>query len=256
VVPGIGPDDEVVYWGGGIYNWFDPLTLIRAVARLSETRPHLRLFFAGTRHPSADSEVMQMLREARALSESLGLTGRHVFFHDWVPFARRGSYLLEANLGVSTHFDHVETAFSYRTRILDYLWAGLPTVTTGGDVLAEMLVSSGAGVAVPPEDDAALARVLADLLDDPARRGAMAMRHARLRQAVLPQVLAPLVEFCRSPHRAPDLVDPATVAAIRRGGDLLPNVWIRRGQRALAMARRGEWQELGGRVSSRLHRPR
>ena len=24
-------DDRVILWGGGIYNWFDPLTLIRAV---------------------------------------------------------------------------------------------------------------------------------------------------------------------------------------------------------------------------------
>src|SRR5439155_14894704 len=24
VVPGIGPDDKVILWGGGVYNWFDP----------------------------------------------------------------------------------------------------------------------------------------------------------------------------------------------------------------------------------------
>jgi len=30
-VDGIGPNDKVVLWGGGIYNWFDPLTLIRAI---------------------------------------------------------------------------------------------------------------------------------------------------------------------------------------------------------------------------------
>ena len=34
VVDGIGPDDELILWGGGIYNWFDPLTLIRAVDEL------------------------------------------------------------------------------------------------------------------------------------------------------------------------------------------------------------------------------
>jgi hypothetical protein len=34
---------------------------------------------------------------------------------------------------VSTHYEHVETTFAFRTRILDYLWAGLPVVATGGD---------------------------------------------------------------------------------------------------------------------------
>ena len=43
------------------------------------------------------------------------------------------NFLLEADIGVSTHVDHVETAFSFRTRILDYLWAVPPVVTTTGD---------------------------------------------------------------------------------------------------------------------------
>ena len=38
VVPGIGPDDKVILWGGGIYNWFDPLTLLRAVDKLRGAR--------------------------------------------------------------------------------------------------------------------------------------------------------------------------------------------------------------------------
>ncbi|EQD32140.1 glycosyltransferase domain-containing protein, partial [mine drainage metagenome] len=29
-VGNLAPDDVVLLWGGGIYNWFDPLTLIRA----------------------------------------------------------------------------------------------------------------------------------------------------------------------------------------------------------------------------------
>ena len=29
VIPGIGADDAVILWGGGVYNWFDPLTLLR-----------------------------------------------------------------------------------------------------------------------------------------------------------------------------------------------------------------------------------
>ena len=208
------------------YNWFDPLTLIHAVAALVDTRPRLRLFFAGTRHPSADADVMRMLSEARELSDELGLTDRHVFFHDWVPFAERGRYLLEADIGVSTHFDHVETAYSFRTRILDYLWAGLPTVKTAGDVLADLLLAAGAGAVVPPTDAEALTSLLAELLDDRARRHQMGRAATMLAQDLQwRQVLAPLVEYCRTPHRAPDLVDPTVAHSIHRGGDLLPHVW-------------------------------
>ena len=34
VVPGIEADDRIVLWAGGMWNWVDPLTLIRAAARL------------------------------------------------------------------------------------------------------------------------------------------------------------------------------------------------------------------------------
>src|SRR5664280_3299763 len=46
------------------------------------------------------------------------------------PYTERSDHLLDADVGVSTHFDHVETEFSFRTRILDYLWTGLPIVAT------------------------------------------------------------------------------------------------------------------------------
>src|SRR6266516_7308843 len=38
VVPGIGTGDKVLLWGGGIWNWFEPLTVIRAVARIALER--------------------------------------------------------------------------------------------------------------------------------------------------------------------------------------------------------------------------
>ena len=40
-----------------------------------------------------------------------------------MPYDERADYLLDADVGVSTHFPHIETEFSFRTRILDYLWA-------------------------------------------------------------------------------------------------------------------------------------
>ncbi|HEX7355890.1 MAG TPA: hypothetical protein VF288_13790, partial [Mycobacteriales bacterium] len=115
VVPGIGPDDEVILWGGGIYNWFDPLTLIHAVARVSETRPQVRLLFLGTRHPNPAVPEMAMAAAAVALSDRLGLTGSVVFFNEgWVPYEERSRWLTDADLGVSCHFEHLETAFSFR----------------------------------------------------------------------------------------------------------------------------------------------
>lgn len=207
-VPGIGPEDKVILWGGGIYNWFDPLTLIRAVGRLAETRPEVRLFFMGTKHPNPGVPDMRISWEARQLSDELGLTDRIVFFNEgWVPYGERADLLLDADLGVSTHYDHIETAFSFRTRILDYLWCSLPIVATRGDAFGNLIEQRSLGVAVPPEDEAALVSALERMLyDDTARAEAIANVNRVREEYRWSQVLEPLIRFARTPRRAPDLV--------------------------------------------------
>ena len=207
VVDGIGPDDRLLLWGGGIYNWFDPLTLIRAVAVLG--RPEVKLFFMGLAHPNPRVPKMRMAVAAEQLAADLGLLNKSVFFNQgWVPYAERANVLLDADLGVSTHLDHVETAYSFRTRLLDCLWAGMPQVATRGDSLAELIDAEGLGLTVPPGDPEALAAAIGALLDDPERAAAARAAAERVaRDFTWEQVLAPLVAFCAAPRRAPDLLD-------------------------------------------------
>jgi len=242
VVRGIGVDDEILLWGGGIYNWFDPNTLIRAVDKLRASRPKLRLVFMGVQHPNPVVKTMRAAAQAWELSNELELTDVHVFFSDsfssgWIPYAERGRYLADATIGVSTHHDHVETAFSFRTRILDYFWAGLPVVTTRGDALAEVIERAGAGRTVDPGDVDGLASAINDLLDDEAARTSAAAASARLADNYRWSAVAqPLLDFCRNPYRAPDLADPATRAEI------------------LARARLAPTRSLSTRIASRLRK--
>jgi glycosyltransferase involved in cell wall biosynthesis len=254
VMPGIGPDDDVLLWGGGIYNWFDPLTLIRAIDRLRARRPTVRLVFMGVNHPHVP--VMRMAADARALAEELGLTGSHVFFNDeWVPYERRQDYLLEADVGVSTHLEHLETEFSFRTRILDYLWAGLPIVTTQGDSFAELVERRGLGLTVAPEDPDALAEALFRLLDDAELRATC----GKNTEALAPEfawgrVLEPLLEFCRRPSVAPDRADETIGPFLHRSrAALVPRPGVR-GDVAIAIEhfRQGGLRLLVSKAASRV----
>jgi GT2 family glycosyltransferase/glycosyltransferase involved in cell wall biosynthesis len=206
VVPGIGADDKIVIWAGGIYEWFDPDTLIRAVDVLTRTHNDVRLFFMGTKHPNPDVPEMAVVGRARRLAESLGLLNKSVFFNDsWVAYDQRQNYLLEANVGVSTHFEHVETVFSFRTRILDYLWAGLPMVLTEGDSFGDLVRERNLGAVVRERDVEALARGLEEYL-----YGTDAAATARANLAVVREefrwrkTLDSLVQFCREPVKAAD----------------------------------------------------
>src|SRR6266536_2049143 len=124
-------------------------------------------------------------------------------------------WLAAAEIGVTTHLAHVETEFSFRTRVLDYLWAGLPVVSTAGDALADLVAARGLGAVVPPGDVDALTAALDGLLADPARRAAAAAASARAADAYRwPIVVRPLLDFCRAPRRAPDLVLPPADRAL------------------------------------------
>jgi glycosyltransferase involved in cell wall biosynthesis len=167
---GVESGDFVLLWGGGIWNWLDPLTLIESVAEVASEYADTKLVFMGLDHPNALIPEMAMSLRARKLADDLGLTGRHVFFNDgWVPYHQRQDVLLEADAGVSIHGDHLETHFAFRTRVLDYLSAGLPVLSTSGDVFADLLKSSGAGVVVSPHDRQAISDAIVSLREPSLR---------------------------------------------------------------------------------------
>ena len=201
VIPGINPDDKVVIWNGLIVEWFDADTVIRAMARISQTRNDVKLFFLGTNHPDQLTSVdAPPVQRAIHLSKQLGIYERSVFFNvGWVPDSEIGNYLAESDIGVCAAFDNIEARYSFRTRFMDLFWAELPTVCTRGDVLAARIAGDPLGVAVAPGDDQALANAILRLIEDQDFYGQCKSNMAAVKADMSWQrVLEPLVEFCRT----------------------------------------------------------
>lgn len=161
----IAKEDKVIIWGGGIWNWFDPLTLIEAMYIISTKRSDIKLFFMGIGHPTVKMDI-STAKECIDLSKKYDLFDKNIFFNDWVPYEERQNYLMEADLGISTYFNNLETRYSFRTRILDYLWCDLPMVLTKGDFMAEMVERENIGSCHEEKDAAGLAEAIVKLLDD------------------------------------------------------------------------------------------
>ncbi len=194
---GIGPDDLLLLWGGGVYDWFDPVTVVRAVERV----PGAHLVFMAVGHPNAG------MPEAGALAAAREAAGERVHFNDgWVEYDRRADWLLQADAGVSAHHESVETRFAYRTRILDYLWAGLPVLTTRGDALGNEVDRHDLGAALAPGDVDGWAEAIEDLAGDPDGWAARGDRAAdRAGALTWERVAGSLVAYCAAPRRAADL---------------------------------------------------
>jgi hypothetical protein len=98
--PDLRDSDRILLWGGGVWDWLDPLTVIRAVGRVAPARGDLKLVFMGVQHPNPEIRRMRMLGEAESLARKLGLYERHVFFNrGWVPYQERQNSLLDAAAG-------------------------------------------------------------------------------------------------------------------------------------------------------------
>jgi glycosyltransferase involved in cell wall biosynthesis len=201
VLPGIERDAE--YLGGGLWDWLDPLSLVRAWPGVLDHYPDARLVFLGTRHPNPNVPQQKIVNEVISLSEQLGFRDRTIFFIEWLSYEDHASALAEADVGVSLHPIHIETHFSIRMRVLDYLWARLPVVVTEGDMVSQWIQSYGLGRTVPPHDAAAVSEALIEVLSRPKQAwyvdfdGLATKLHWR-------QVAEPLHRFCLEGENAAD----------------------------------------------------
>jgi glycosyltransferase involved in cell wall biosynthesis len=219
VWPGIAVDDRVILWGGGLWSWLDPLTAIRAVGEVAAQQPTVRLIFPGAKHPNTEmTNIHTLYPAAQALAKELGLLNKVVFFGEWVAYDEWPSLLLECDLALTLHFETLETRLAFRSRVLDYIWAGVPVVAGQGDETANLIERFGLGRRVPCGDATAVASAIHQLLDEAAAIPARQWEAAR--QALRWEVVAaPLVAFCLNPHPAADRENSLAMAPYG------PNIW-------------------------------
>ncbi|HEV7506103.1 MAG TPA: glycosyltransferase family 4 protein [Thermoanaerobaculia bacterium] len=193
VLPARAPGERRLLFGG-LYDWYDPWTLLDALAQLD--RPGWTLLLI--RNPNPESTPQRLFARVEARCRELGWWGTRVQALDWVPAERRYDLLRDVDLLVAPHRPSLETRLSLRTRFLDALAAGCPVVTSEGGAMSRLLAEHHAGWIAPTGDAPALARALAEALDDPLSRQAGA--RTLVERFRWDNVLAPLVAFCRDPR--------------------------------------------------------
>ena len=181
---------------GGIYDWYDAILAIDAVAIVRASVSDVTLTF--TTHPNPSLTPQGKLAEAVAHTKRKGYD--FVRFEPWVAYEQRAAFYGRFGAALLTFPQSIETDLSMRTRVYDYLWGQLPIVTSSAPGTDELLIRYGAGEIVhssSPEDYAnALIRALGN---ERMREGARRF----VDEHQWPDTLQPLVDFVREPY-----VDP------------------------------------------------
>jgi glycosyltransferase involved in cell wall biosynthesis len=181
---------------GGIYDWYDPRLAIDAVAIARESLPDLTLTF--TTHPNPSLTPQGRLANAIAYVNEKNYD--FVRFEPWVAYEERAAFYGRFGAALLTFPQSIETDLSMRTRVYDYLWGGLPIVTSSAPGTDELLTTYGAGVVVRSSSpkDFAVALVHA-LTETQMRNGARRFVDEHQWQ----RTLQPLVDFVRVPRIDP-----------------------------------------------------
>lgn len=203
VYPEIHRSDKIILWAGGIWDWLDPFTPIKAMSIILKKRKDVKLFFMGTRRPFLDkSGLTPTTLQAINLSRELHLFDQYVFFNKgWVPYHERQNYLLDADIGITTYRNTLETHFSWRTRILDYLWAGVPVICSGGDSLSELIAAKELGMLFTGSCEHELAGMILSLLENNQLKKFQKNILKIQKELSWEKALTPLLKFCHSPQK-------------------------------------------------------
>jgi hypothetical protein len=193
--------DEKRLLFGGLYDWYDPLPALRAVA---EGDPSWRLLLIRNPNPATPQ---QRFAEVESWARARSLWGTRIVALDWVPYERRYDLLRDVDLLVSTHRPSLETDLSLRTRFLDAMLAGCPIVVSAGGAISDLLHERDAAWVVPAGTDSGLRDALARALGGSGVQEAAEHRErlSRARQAAEEfawrRTLQPLLDYCAQPRR-------------------------------------------------------
>jgi glycosyltransferase involved in cell wall biosynthesis len=158
------PQDNVVIWNGGVWEWLDPSCAVEAILRVNEGGIRAKLLFLGRARPNRD--LIDRRRDDR-FSALLRRGGAHVSANDeWVPYRERLSWLRAAKIAIMLHRRTAEAEYSIRTRLFDAIAAGIPVIASAGGFAADLVEQEGLGIVVPPGDAAAVAYAIRRLLTD------------------------------------------------------------------------------------------
>jgi glycosyltransferase involved in cell wall biosynthesis len=195
-------DDFVILWSGGYNTWTDVKTMFTALEMAFSANPKIKFVSTGGQIESHDELTYNQFQ---AMIETSKFKDRFIL-KGWVPFSQVPAYWRNANLGINIDLFTYEAILGSRNRILDWMQAGLPLVTSELCELSYILKKYQLGFTFRPERADRLAELLIQLAEQPGILEETAERAKEyVYRAFTPmETTQPLRSWVKSPQSAPD----------------------------------------------------
>ncbi len=206
------PEDAfIVLWTGGFNTWTDVQTLHAGIIAAMERDARIHFLSTGGAIPGHCEHVYPQFQQLVAngpFAERFHLQG-------WIDLECVRHAWLEADLAINIDTFSYEGLLGTRTRLLDWMQAGLPIATTVLSELTDILAQRDLvySFQIGRADD--LSRVILAALHNPVARRTKARQAREFLQHewTNEQLLAPMLQWARNPMSSPDRIAPANSLA-------------------------------------------
>ncbi len=159
--------DFVILWFGGIYPWFDIEPLLKTIKDLSDKNSQLKLYVVGGKNPFVkDEQFIKKYKDTVNLAKKMGLLDKNIFFKDWISYEDRESWYNTADIIINLHNPGSESMYAWRTRVVDFIWAGRPIISSGGDELSSMMEKKDAAYILKSNTEEEISKAILKVKDD------------------------------------------------------------------------------------------
>lgn len=165
---GIKKNDFVVLWFGGIYPWFRIEEYLNAIKTL-KTDKRIKFVFVGGKNPfNPNPDFSRQYDVAVSFAKNNKIIDTQMFFVDWVNFEDRINWYKHSDVIISINQPGNENIYSWRTRVMDYVWGEAPTISNGGDPLSNELINKGAAILLNSLSSQEIVNTINKLKSDPS----------------------------------------------------------------------------------------
>lgn len=198
----IKKDDFVILWTGGFNTWTDIDTLFEGLEAAMKINPKIKFVATGGEIPEQD--IITYPRFVSLVNSSL--YRNNFLLEGWINGKDVPNYYYEADLGINIDKDIYEVKLGSKSRILDWMRAGLPVISSNVCELTEIIKNKKIGYTFKPHDAAGLARKLLELSEkkeELEKTGQKAKEYAKKNFSFL-ETVKPFIRWVAEPYFAPD----------------------------------------------------
>lgn len=193
---------KIILWLSSFYPWLDPLLAGKTIYELLKLDSEYALAVVGAKSPFVHSSMYEEnYNNFYNFVKGKNMIDSTVYFFDWIDQKDIATVYDEASfLIVTSELNTLETEFSFRVRMMEALSAGLPIISSGGDIVSELVSSNKLGIVTLETEPKKIAKMILKQTDKDIKNMKKNIKKFTDNYS-WDKIIVPIDKFCKTPSK-------------------------------------------------------